>query len=132
MGCWVRRFTTTNTTHHQHFLVERCAPANKPCLAGEHHGPNKCGQHHLPTFISLLSHARQRKNHGLRWVVLSSVNCKEQVSAKNHQHQINTKCVQNHHPTFISLLKAIRWVRRRGAGGRLNISICVYRSVNNK
>ena len=49
VGCWVRRFTTT---HHQRFLVKRCASANKPCMAGERHGPNKSGQHHPPpTFI---------------------------------------------------------------------------------
>ena len=67
-------------------------------MAGEHHGSNKCGQHHPPTFISLLSHARQRKSHGLQRVTLNSVNCKQQVCAKNHQHQINIKCVQKHHP----------------------------------
>ena len=65
MGCWVRRFTTTNTSHHQQLLVKRNALANKPCMTGEHHGPNKCVQHHPPpTFISLLSHVLQRKKHG--------------------------------------------------------------------
>ena len=34
MDCWVRRFTPTNSTHHQHFLVKGCASANKPCMAG--------------------------------------------------------------------------------------------------
>ena len=69
VGCWVRRFTTTTTTHHQHFLVKRRASANKPCMAGEHHGPNKCVQHHPPPkFISLLSHTRERRNHGLQRV----------------------------------------------------------------
>ena len=62
IGCWVRRFTTTNTTHRQHFLVKPCASANKLCMAGQHHDPIKYVQHHPPlTLISLLSHARQRK-----------------------------------------------------------------------
>ena len=76
MGCCVRRFTTTNTAHHQHFLVKRCTSAKESCLAGEHHGPNKCGQHH-PTLISLLSHARQRENHGIQWMKLISVTCRQ-------------------------------------------------------
>ena len=32
--CWLRWFTTSNTTHHQHPLVKRCASANKPCMVG--------------------------------------------------------------------------------------------------
>ena len=52
MGCWVRRFTTNNTTHHQHFLVKRCASANKPCMAGEHHGPNKSGRCSVTIFLT--------------------------------------------------------------------------------
>ena len=34
VSCWVRRFTTANTPHHQYFLVKRCASANKPWMAG--------------------------------------------------------------------------------------------------
>ena len=129
MDCWVPRFTTNNNTHHQHFLVKRCASANKRCLPGKHHGPHICGQHHPPTFISLLGHARQRKNHGLQWVILNSGNCRQLRSAKKDQHQINTRCVQTKHPpTFISLLKAMRWVRRRGEGAeKICINLCVCR-----
>ena len=93
---WVRRLvrglvgpTTTNTTHQQHFLVKRCASANKPSMVG---GWVQVGGFELvgewvagcvgwcvnwlvppPTppstnNISLLSHARQRNNLVLQWV----------------------------------------------------------------
>ena len=125
MGCWVRR-STTNITHQQYFLVERCAPANEPCLAGEDHGSSKCGQHHPPpAFISLLNHPRQRKNHGLVWVILNCVNCK-QVSAKSHQHDINMKCVQNHHPpTYFSVLKAAGCAGGGGWGQKIYQFVCI-------
>ena len=112
MDCWVRRFTTTNTTHHQHFLVKRCTSASKPCMASEHHGLSKRVQHHPPpTFISLLSHARQRKNDGLQWIISNGVNCK-QVLAKN-QNQMNIKCVQKHHPPiFMSVVCLRKYVSR--------------------
>ena len=108
-GCVV---VPTTNTHHQHFLVERCAAANRPCLAGEHYGPNIWGQHHPPpTFISLLSHARQRKNDGLQWIISNGVNCK-QVLAKN-QHQMNITCVQKHHPPiFMSVVCLRKYVSR--------------------
>ena len=68
VGCWVCRFTTNNTTHHQYNLVERCASVEKPCLEGVHHGLNICVRHHHQHLTFIANYARQGKNHGFKWV----------------------------------------------------------------
>ena len=78
---WVSGFLDSSF-HHHHFRFKLCASANKPCLAGEHHGRNICGQQTPPTFISLLIHARQRKSYGLQCVILNSANCQVRIPNK--------------------------------------------------
>ena len=91
---WVSGLLGTLFYHHQQFIVKRCASAKTLCLKGEHHGPNICEQHHpLPTFISLLSHARQRKK--TRITVSNIKWCKMQTTrAKYHRHQINKQMLR--------------------------------------
>ena len=49
VGCyWARRFSIILRIV---VTVKRFASSNKHCMAGEHHGPNICVQHHLPPTI---------------------------------------------------------------------------------